>query len=66
MEHPIAATLAAQERSGSWLARRTGKSVSYVNRVINRERRPSEDFKRRAADALNVPITLLFPEEEAA
>ena len=53
----------------SWLARRTGKSPSYVLRVTTGARRPSDDFKVRAADALGVPVSLLFPEppaEEAA
>lgn len=52
----------------SWLARKTGKSPSYVLRVTTGERNPSADFKARAAEALGVPITLLFPEpaEEVA
>lgn len=65
MQHPLQATLDAQERDRSWLARKTGKSPSYVHRVVNGERRPSEDFKRRCADALSVPLDLLFPEVAA-
>lgn len=65
MQHPLAATLDAQERSGSWLARKTGKSVSYVNRVINGERRPSDEFKTRASNSLGVPASLLFPPTDA-
>ncbi len=63
--HPLAEVLTAQERTASWLARRTGKSPSYVWRVLNGERNPSEDFKRRASEALNVPVGLLFPEKAA-
>jgi len=63
--HPLAAVLERQERSGAWLARKTGKSVSYVARVIAYERRPSEDFKAQAATALGVPQSLLFPRDEA-
>lgn len=46
----------------SWLGRKTGKSPSYVLRVTTGERRPSPDFKAKAAEALGVPESLLFPE----
>ena len=59
--HPLAAVLERQERSGAWLARKTGKSVSYVARVISGGRRPSADFKAQAATALGVPQSMLFP-----
>jgi transcriptional regulator with XRE-family HTH domain len=59
--HPLSSVLASQERSGSWLARKTGKSPAYVTKVIQGTRRPSEDFKERAAAALGVPVALLFP-----
>lgn len=61
----LAAVLEQQERTAAWLARRTGKSPSYVTRVLNGERRPSDDFKGAAATALNVPVTVLFPEAAA-
>jgi hypothetical protein len=67
--HPLSAVLASQERTGAWLARKTGKSSAYVTKVINGSRRPSEDFRTRAAAALGVPEALLFPvetEREAA
>jgi transcriptional regulator with XRE-family HTH domain len=54
-----------QERSASWLARKTRKSPSYVVRVIQGERRPSEDFKVAASEALGVPVELLFPQVAA-
>ena len=60
----LLAILGAQERTGSWLARKTGKSPSYVTRVLFGERRPSDDFKARAAEALSVPVAVLFPESE--
>ena len=66
MEHPLSAVLESQERSLSWLARKTGKSPSYVLRVVTGERRPSEDFRSKAADALGVPEAMLFPEAKAA
>lgn len=66
MEPQLQAVLDQQERTASWLARKTGKSPSYVTRVLQGTRRPSEEFKARAADALGVPADLLFRREEAA
>lgn len=66
MGHPLTEVLASQERDQSWLARKTRKSPSYVSRVITGERKPSDDFKTRAATALGVPESLLFPAEAAA
>ena len=66
MEPQLQAVLEQQERTASWLARRTGKSPSYVTRVLQGHRRPSEDYKARAAEALGVPESLLFPGREAA
>lgn len=65
MAHPIAEILARQERTLSWLARKTGKSPSYVLRVTTGERRPSPEFKAKAAEVLGVPESLLFPEVAA-
>lgn len=64
MGHPLSDVLATQERNLSWLARKTGKSPSYVLRVTQGTRRPSEDFMARAAEALGVPAALLFPEQQ--
>jgi transcriptional regulator with XRE-family HTH domain len=64
--HPLAEVLAAQERSARWLAGKTGKSPSYVTLVIQSKRRPSADFRARAADTLHVPESLLFPADTAA
>ena len=61
----LVAVLVTQERTASWLARKTGKSPSYVTLVIQGKRRPSEDFKTRAAEALGVPTSVLFPEVAA-
>lgn len=58
----LSAVLDQQERTAAWLARRTEKSPSYIARVLNGERRPSEAFKAAAAIALNVPVSLLFPD----
>ena len=61
MTHPLSEALARRERSASWLARKTGKTPSYVSRVMSGERRPSEDFRERAAATLGVPESRLFP-----
>jgi transcriptional regulator with XRE-family HTH domain len=65
VEQRLSAVLQAQERTASWLARKTGKSPSYVTRVLLGERRPSDEFKARAAEALGVPAELLFKEAAA-
>lgn len=65
MAHPLQGVLDSQERTGAWLSRKTGKSPAYVTKVLNGTRRPSPDFKARAAEALGVPESLLFPEVAA-
>lgn len=66
MGHPLSDVLASQERTLSWLARKTGKSPSYVLRITTGERNPSAEFKAKAAAALGVPESMLFPEAAAA
>lgn len=66
MSHPLLSVLESQERTGAWLARKTGKSPAYVTKVLNGTRRPSGDFKTRAAEALGVPADLIFPAEREA
>ena len=58
--HPLAAVLSQKERSAAWLGRKTGKSTSYVTRVMNGERKPSADFRARASVVLETPEALLF------
>lgn len=62
----LSAVLAQQERSARWLGIKCGKSASYVTRVLMGERKPSADFKARAAATLNVPEELLFPDVDEA
>ena len=66
MSHPLSDVLAAQERTGAWLARKTGKSVAYVSKVINGTRRPSAEFRERSAAILGVPESQLFPAPDPA
>lgn len=66
MAHPLSEVLRSQDRSGAWLARQTGKSPAYVTKVLHGERRPSPDFRSRAAVVLGVPESLLFPAEGQA
>lgn len=66
MAHPLSDVLASQDRSHSWLARKTDVSVSLVIRIVKGERKPSADFKAKAAAALGVPESMLFPAEQAA
>lgn len=54
--------LERQERSERWLARKVGVDSSLVHRIINGERRPSDAFKKRAAEVLGIPEELLFPD----
>jgi transcriptional regulator with XRE-family HTH domain len=60
-DHPLTSVLASQERTASWLARKTGKSPTYITLVVQGKRRPSADFRARAAETLGVPESLLFP-----
>jgi transcriptional regulator with XRE-family HTH domain len=64
VEPQLLAVLNQQERTAAWLARKTGKSPSYLTRVLQGTRRPSDDFKARSAEALGVPVALLFPEQQ--
>ncbi len=48
MGHPLSAVLGSQERTGAWLARKTGKSPAYVTKVLNGSRRPSAYVKALA------------------
>lgn len=66
MAHPLLAVLERQERTLSWLARKTGMSRSYVLRITTGERNPSAEFKGKAAEALGVPESLLFPAAPSA
>jgi len=55
-----------QGRRNDWLATQTGKSPSYVTRVLKGERTPSPEFRAAAAKALGVSESDLFPTAKAA
>lgn len=66
MTASLRAALEHQERSARWLARKTGVDPSLVHRILLGERRPSPVFRQKAAEALGIPETLLFPEAPSA
>ncbi len=52
------------ERGGrryTWLARQTGVDVSTAWRYAKGQREPSPEFRRRAAEALEMEESELFP-----
>jgi transcriptional regulator with XRE-family HTH domain len=58
----LAQVLTQQGRRRGWLAAQTGVSNALVTRIAQGERRPSPEFRQRAAAALGVPEDELFPE----
>lgn len=58
----VVRVLEQQERTISWLARKTGVSVSYAWRMLNGTRPLTQEFRARTAKALNVPEDILFAE----
>lgn len=63
---PIERVLDQQGRSMSWLARKAGVSVSYAWRMLNGERPLTDEFRTAAAEALGVPVDILFPPKAGA
>jgi hypothetical protein len=49
-----------QERSPAWLARKTGVSEPMMYLIVDRKRTASAQVAAAAADALGVPLFLLF------
>jgi transcriptional regulator with XRE-family HTH domain len=45
----------------SWLARKTGVSVSYAWLMLRGKRPLTDEFRARSAEALGVPEDILFP-----
>lgn len=58
----LAEVLDEQGRRRDWLAERAGVSPALVTLIAQGKRSPSPEFRERAAAALGVPETLLFPE----
>lgn len=64
MAYPnVERVLDQQGRTVAWLARKAHVSVSYAWRMLNGERPITAEFRTAAADALGVPVDLLFPVE---
>lgn len=55
--------LEQQGRSIAWLARKADVSVTYAWRMLHGERPITPEFRTAAAEALGVPVDLLFPVE---
>lgn len=66
MTTKLAQVLDAQGRRRDWLAAQTGVSAPLVTLIAQGKRRPSDEFKKAAAAALDVPVETLFPAKEAA
>lgn len=59
----IEQVLRDQDRPISWLARKSGVSVSYAWKMIRGLRPMTPAFRAAAAEALGVPEDILFPAE---
>lgn len=57
--------LEQQGRTVSWLARKSGVSVSYAWLMLQGKRPLTAEFRTAAAEALGVPEDILFPVEPA-
>jgi transcriptional regulator with XRE-family HTH domain len=57
---PIWAILAEQGRTYRWLARKTGLEVGTVRAIACGVRNATPEFRRRCADALDLPEWVLF------
>lgn len=60
------AVLKGQGRTIAWLAERTGTPRWTVYAYSRGNRRPSDDWLRKAADVMGVPASLLGVTDEAA
>jgi len=56
----ISAILQHQGRSDRWFYQRMGVSESLFYAIEKGERRPTEEYQRKAAELLDIPIELLF------
>jgi transcriptional regulator with XRE-family HTH domain len=64
--HPIWQILREQGRNNVWLAKRTGYRYTYVRQMACGAEPVTAEFRRRAAEVLNVPESILSPEPEPA
>jgi transcriptional regulator with XRE-family HTH domain len=63
--HPVEEVLRQRERSVRWLAGKVGCSPSLLHLIVDGKRRARPELRRRIAEVLDVPESLLFPEEAA-
>lgn len=60
--HPVEEVLRQRERSARWLALKTGVSPSLVHLILRGKRRARPELRRRIAEVLDVPESLLWSE----
>ena len=56
----LAAIIADQGRSKRWLSQRANVSESLIGKIVTGERTASKEVAQTLADALSVPVFLLF------
>jgi hypothetical protein len=59
-EHPIVGVLIEDGRTQTWLARRTGYSAEYLNRVLKGHLPALPAFRAKCALRLGMPESALF------
>ena len=64
--HPVKVALAQRGERPSELAVRAGYSSATVSQVLNGHSRPWAEFRRRVAEALDMPESELFPTGDGA
>jgi len=60
MADKLRQVLEKQGRKTKWLAERTGYSYQYVVSVLNGTFPMREEFRQKCADALDLPVDVLF------
>lgn len=63
--HPVEQVLRQRERTIRWLAFKVGVDPSSLWRILHGQRRARPELRRRIAEVLDLPESILFPEEAA-
>ncbi len=66
MDEPIWSILAYQERTLKWLARRTGYEYGYIRKLRTGAAPITAEFRRKAAEAMDLLENLLSLSPECA